>query len=99
MTDRTYPDPKELAASIQAACDLQAELKAKLAPFITAGWNHFGDSVVVRELVCDRISVTCNKDGNFELFFFCLTKQLSFDSAEETLKYVAEVEKQVQAQR
>lgn len=93
-TSLGYPDPKELAADIRSACDLQEEQRVKLAPFVAAGWNHSGDSVVFRELACNRLSATY-KNGRFELFFFGLVKTFPFGSAEEALKYINEVEKQL----
>ena len=86
-------DPKQLAASLRSACELQAERWEKLSPFRDAGWKTYGTDVY-RELASNRLSADY-KDGEFELFFYGAVEKVSFDSAKEALEYVDEVEKQL----
>ena len=90
-TSSKTPDPRNLAADIRSACELQKETEEKLTPFIATGWNTDGTHAF-RHIACNRLSATY-KNGQFELFFFGLVKTVSFNSAKEALEYVEEVEK------
>ena len=88
------PDPKELAASLQAASELDDERQEKLSPFKDAGWTTNKKDVAFRQLGGYRLSANYN-DGQFQLFFFGVAKTILFNSAKEALEYVGEVEKQL----
>ena len=67
MSEKT--DPKELAASLRSASELQDERWKKLSPFRDAGWQGSRNDVSFRELGGFRLSADY-KNGQFELFFF-----------------------------
>ena len=87
------PDPKQLAASLRSASELQDERWEKLSPFRDAGWTTY-QTDVYRKLAGQRLSANY-KNGQFELFFFGVGKTASFNSAKEALEYVDEIEKQL----
>ena len=86
-------DPKELAASLLSASELQDERWKKLSPFRDAGWKTY-QTDVYRELAGNRLSADY-KNAQFELFFFAAVKTVSFNSAKEALEYVDAVAKQL----
>ena len=92
MSEKT--DPKELAANLRSASELQDERWKKLSPFRDAGWQGSQNDVSFRELAGFRLSADY-KNGQFELFFYGVGKTVSFNSAKEALEYVDEVEKQL----
>ena len=91
MLEKT--DPKELAASLRSASELQDERWRKLSPFRDEGWQTY-QTDVYRELASQRLSANY-KNGQFELFFYGVGTTVSFNSAKEALKYVDEVDKQL----
>ena len=90
MVELEKLDPKQLAERIYSARQLQDERWEKLAPFRDAGWQTYKTDVY-RDLARNRLSADY-RNGQFELFFFGVPTQVYFDTAEEALKYVDEVE-------
>ena len=86
-------DPKLLAKKIHSARQIQNERWEKLAPFRDAGWQTYKTDVF-REFARNRLSADY-RHGRFELFFFGVPTQVYFDTAEEALKYVEEVEREL----
>ena len=91
MTETT-PEPKELAISIRQECARQDESQTKLIPFVQAGWGG-GPTSPHKKLECSdlyasydngQFGLQCSTEGETQYF--------TFDSAEEVIKYVAEVE-------
>ena len=85
-------DPKELAEAIRKECEIKEEYKQKLTPFVEAGWNWNGVNAY-KPLACDNVFASYD-EGQFKLQFPRQPSE-SFDSADDALKYVAEVEKQL----
>ena len=88
------PDPKQLAASLRAVDELNAERREKLSAFRDAGWSTNSTHFVFRELAGQSLSANY-KNGQFEMFFFGAEKMVYFNSAKEALEYVDAVEKQL----
>ena len=95
MTDTQHvPEPKEIAEVLRSSQERQKERWEKLAPFSHApGWMTY-QTDVYRQLADNRLSVDY-ADGRFKLFFFGAAERVSFDSAEDAMKYVAEIEQQL----
>ena len=88
-------DAREFATSIREYRDKKAERKQKLEPLIRAGWRKY-HSEVVRKVGGARLHVEY-VDGEYDLSFYGLVKRrrnhsVKFDTAEELLRYVEEVE-------
>lgn len=85
-------DPKELAAAILKDCEAKEETQQKLTPFVEAGWLWTG--VKARKpIACGMVYATYN-NGEFQIHFPGQANE-RFDTAEDALKLVAEVEEQL----
>ena len=90
---------KEMAESIEARCKANDEWMKKVAPLTDAGWLA-GNGVAVRPLGCDQVIVSLDPNGKLRATFPVVDDQLMyFDTAEEVLKYVDEIEQHLGALR
>ena len=92
------PDPKEVASSIRNACANVEESHKNLAPFAEAGWQ-IGPSPAGTKSLSGGYVIVNYQQGQFIMAFQLPVGggpgPLYFDSAEEAIKYVNEIEQQL----
>ena len=83
-------DALEMAASIHKAHKFNEDTRKA---FIDAGWTWgLGNRFGTKNISCGRVDVWLRVDSKFEVRFPLKTKGTHFDSAEEAISYVSQVE-------
>ena len=93
--------PKEMAELVKARCEADDERDKVFALLLAAGWEADGPNLVSKSFGCKRGSVSAitTANGRLQVVFPIGRNQQSiyFDTAEEMIKYVDEVEQHLDA--